>query len=112
MAGITEISAANAITAAAEGVWLMDVREQDEWDRGHAPAAHLVPMSRLNELLGEVPTDQTVMVVCHSGGRSARVTAALQREDYDVVNVEGGMLAWSDAGGPIVASGDDVARVD
>jgi len=112
MTGIPEITAENAIRAAAEGVWLMDVREQDEWDRGHAPAAHLVPMSRLNELLGEVPTDQKVMVVCHSGMRSARVTAALLREDYDVVNVEGGMLAWSDADGPLVAHGDAAARVD
>jgi len=112
MAGITEISAADAITAAAEGVWLMDVREQDEWDRGHAPAAHLVPMSRLNELLGEVPTDQTVMVVCHSGMRSARVTSALAREDYTVVNVQGGMVAWSDAGGPLEASGDVTPSVD
>ncbi|MBK4346763.1 rhodanese-like domain-containing protein [Lacisediminihabitans changchengi] len=112
MAGIPEISAANAITAVAEGAWLMDVREQDEWDRGHAPGAHLVPTSRLNELLGEVPTDQKVLVVCHSGMRSARVTAALLREDYDVINVEGGMMAWADAGGALETDGEDAPRVD
>jgi rhodanese-related sulfurtransferase len=105
MPELTEITAAEAITRAGDGTWLIDVREQDEWDRGHSPLAHLVPMSQFSEHLAEVPQDQEVLVVCHAGGRSLRVTKALLDAGYDAVNVAGGMLAWSEAGGELVAEG-------
>ena len=99
---LPEISVTEAIGRVADGAYLIDVREQDEWDRGHAPDAHLLPMSRLNELVGEVPAETPVLVVCHSGGRSLRVTKALRDAGYDAINVVGGMSAWGEAGGEIV----------
>ncbi len=100
---LPEITAADAIAQVDSGAYLIDVREQDEWDAGHAPAAHLVPMSRLNELIGEVPQETPVLIVCHSGGRSLRVTRALRDAGYDATNVIGGMTAWAEAGGEVVA---------
>ncbi len=111
MPELREVSAAEAIDRVKNGTWLIDVREQDEWDRGHSPLAHLVPMSRLNEQLAEVPQDQEVLVVCHAGGRSLRVTKALLAAGYDAVNVGGGMLAWNEAGGELVAEGDQQPTV-
>jgi rhodanese-related sulfurtransferase len=105
MTEFTEISAADAVTEVEGGTVLLDVREQDEWDRGHAPTAILLPMSTLPNGLDSVPTGQRVLVVCHAGSRSARVTKALLESGYDAVNVAGGMLAWSDAGGDVVADG-------
>jgi rhodanese-related sulfurtransferase len=86
----------------SNGTYLIDVREQDEWDRGHAASAHLIPMSSLTERLADVPKDERVLVICQSGGRSARVTKALVDAGYDAVNVEGGTGAWASAGGEIV----------
>lgn len=95
------VTAADAITEVSKGAYLLDVREQHEWDAGHAPDAHLLPMSQLNERIAEVPQDHEVLVVCHLGGRSAQVTAALRNAGYDAVDVLGGMVAWADAQGEL-----------
>jgi rhodanese-related sulfurtransferase len=102
MSDLPEISTAEAVERVKAGTYLIDVREQDEWDAGHADGAHLVPMSRINELMSEVPSDEQVLVICQAGGRSARVTKALLDAGYDVVNVAGGTGAWAAAGGDIV----------
>ncbi|GAA4264786.1 rhodanese-like domain-containing protein [Frondihabitans peucedani] len=97
------ITAQEAIAEVQKGAYLLDVREQHEWDAGHASAAHLLPMSELNARVSEVPTDREVLVVCHVGGRSAQVTAALRQHGYDAVDVLGGMIAWQDADGELTS---------
>ena len=99
--GRTELTAAEAIAEVTGGAYLLDVREQHEWEAGHAPAAHLLPMSQLNERVAEVPDDREVLVVCHLGGRSAQVTATLRRNGYNAVDVLGGMVAWQIAEGEL-----------
>jgi rhodanese-related sulfurtransferase len=106
-----EISARDAIGLAKNGVRLIDVREQHEWDAGHAPDATLLPMSVLESRVDEIPIAEKVLFVCHSGQRSGRVTDALVRMGYDAVNVSGGMLAWRDAGGDLVSGGSEAPRV-
>lgn len=101
-----EIGADAAIDALAEGTYLLDVRERHEWDDAHAPGATLIPLSELTDRVDEVPTDRPVLVVCHSGMRSARATDALRGVGVDARNVVGGMLAWRDAGGVVVAEDD------
>jgi rhodanese-related sulfurtransferase len=76
---------------------LLDVREQDEWDAGHAPNAQHIPMSELGRL-EELPAEQEVLVICRSGGRSARVTAYLNANGWDARNVDGGMQQWAATG--------------
>lgn len=92
-----------------EGVLLLDVRENDEWTAGHAPAALHIPMSELAGRLGELPQDDNLFVVCRGGGRSARVTAYLNANGWDAVNVEGGMQSWAASGRPMVT---DVAGAE
>jgi rhodanese-related sulfurtransferase len=99
---LPEVTTAEAVELAKSGTYLIDVREQDEWDAGHAAGAHFVPMSRFAELMTEVPADEQVLVICQSGGRSARITKALNDAGYDAVNVAGGTGAWPSAGGEIV----------
>jgi rhodanese-related sulfurtransferase len=100
-----EISATEAIARDADGAWLLDVREQVEWDAGHAPSATLIPMGELSDRIGEVPDDAPILVVCHTGYRSWVVTKALVNAGYDAVNVAGGMEAWESAGGVVVRDG-------
>ena len=108
--GVPAVPAQEAIAAAASGEYLLDVREQSEWDSVQAPSATLLPMRALSERAGELPEDGRILVICHSGARSAAVTEALVAAGYPAVNVTGGMLAWEAAGGPVVRPGDAGAR--
>jgi rhodanese-related sulfurtransferase len=79
---------------------LIDVREPDEVAAASIPGAVVMPMSTLNEHLDELP-EGTLYVICHAGGRSARVVGALEQQGYDVVNVLGGITQWEQEGLPV-----------
>lgn len=102
MSTIEHIEPAAADALVATGAYLLDVRNDDEWVLGHAPAATLIPLGELAARAGELPTDRRIAVVCRSGGRSAQATEALVGAGYDAVNVAGGMQAWLAAGLPVV----------
>ena len=104
---LPEVTVEEAMALVADGTILIDVREQNEWDAGHAPDARFLPLSELQERVSEVPDDQRVLIVCHSGGRSLRATTFLRAEGIDAVNVMGGMLAWTAAGGALSANAAD-----
>ncbi|CAN5307546.1 rhodanese-like domain-containing protein [soil metagenome] len=105
MSQIENVSATEAIELAKGESWLVDVRESDEWEAGHAEGAYSLPMSQLTERIGELPKDATLLVICHSGGRSARVTETLSAAGYNAINVLGGTMGWQSAGGVVVADG-------
>lgn len=90
--------------AATDGIVVLDVRETDEWERGHSPRAVHIPLSELAARQSEIPTSRRLVCVCRSGNRSAMVVEALQRAGYDAHNLDGGMHAWVEAGGDIVAT--------
>jgi rhodanese-related sulfurtransferase len=98
----SEISATEAADRLAGDAVLLDVREQDEWDAGHAPQARHLAMSELGGRIDEIPNDVPVICVCHGGGRSSRVAMALHRAGYNAINMRGGMVAWDAAGLPVV----------
>ncbi len=108
---LEHVSADEAIEMATGECILLDVRETWEFDAGHAPMAQNLPMSQLEERLGEIPDDTTLLVICHSGQRSQRVATALVDAGKDAINVIGGMLAWQQAGGDLVAEGSEPPRV-
>lgn len=106
-----EVTAEGAIAEVSNGAYLLDVREQHEWDAGHAPDAHLLPMSELSARVDEIPADTEILVVCHLGGRSAQVTAALRNAGYDAVDVLGGMVAWQNASGELTSENGSEPQV-
>lgn len=85
---------------------LLDVREHDEFDAGHAPRAVHIPLGELPQRLGEVPDVEQLDVVCRGGGRSARAVVFLLQQGKDVRNVDGGMSAWAAAGKSLTAEHD------
>jgi rhodanese-related sulfurtransferase len=85
------------------GVFLLDVREDDEWAAGHAPEALHIPVGTLNERAAEIPQDREVYVICRSGARSAYAANALAGAGWKAVNVADGMTGWAVAGRPMVS---------
>nr|WP_156399843.1 rhodanese-like domain-containing protein [Phycicoccus sp. Soil748] len=94
-----------SVSDVADHAVLLDVREQDEWDAGHAPGAVHIPLGDLPSRLHELPdTDAaTLAITCRGGGRSSRAVAWLSQQGFDVANLDGGMKAWHAAGKPLAA---------
>lgn len=91
---------------------LLDVREQAEWDAGHAPGAQHLPMHEVPARLAEIPTDRDLVVVCRSGVRSAHVVRFLLSQGWSRVrNLDGGMHDWVAAGRPLVTESGTAAVV-
>jgi rhodanese-related sulfurtransferase len=99
---VAQAQVANVPSTFDESVILLDVREDDEWQRGHAPGAQHIPLGQVPSRIAEIDADATLFVVCHLGGRSQRVAQYLARNGYTPVNVSGGMQAWAAAGRPVV----------
>ncbi|NBV38010.1 MAG: molybdenum cofactor biosynthesis protein MoeB, partial [Verrucomicrobia bacterium] len=75
---------------------LIDVREPDEHAHCRISYAKLIPMASIPERLSEIPQNRALLVHCHHGGRSLRVTQFLRSKGYKMAtNVKGGIDAWS-----------------
>ncbi len=99
-----EISVAEAVTMRESGAFIMDVREQFEWDSFHIPNSTHIPLGELNQRLSEIPADQEVVVVCRTGNRSQAGRDILQAAGWgQVTSMAGGVVDWQAAGYPIVA---------
>ncbi len=95
---MTEISVAELARRheAGEDFVLLDVREPDEIATASIPWAVTIPMGEIPARAAELPADKPIAVLCHAGGRSARVTAYLNQNGFpQAVNVAGGIDAWS-----------------
>lgn len=80
---------------------VVDVREPREYQQGHIPQARLNPLPQLfsNSETLPSPDGQNVILVCRSGRRSQRAAQMLQSRGYsNVMILQGGMLAWENAG--------------
>ena len=88
--------AALAPRLAAGDVTLVDVRNRSEWEAGHLPHAHHIPLGHLAARLAEIPRDRPIVVQCQSGARSAIAASHLQRLGVvDVHDLLGGFQRWS-----------------
>jgi len=108
--GIPTVSITGVPDPLPEGLQVLDVREDVEWQHGHIDGAVHIPLGEVPSRLAEVPEGQT-LVVCKVGGRSARAVAYLQQQGHDVVNLDGGMLEWEAAGRPMVSDSGQPPQV-
>jgi rhodanese-related sulfurtransferase len=84
---------------------LLDVREHDEFELARIDGSRLIPMSQLGERLDELNEcrDQHIVVHCHHGMRSLRVTHALRQAGFPrAQSMAGGIDQWSDQIDPTV----------
>ena len=81
------------------GVYLLDVREPNEYAAGHIPGITLIPMGEVAARLSELPRDKEIIVTCRTGNRSSQVADLLREQGFtNVHNMTGGIVAWEEAG--------------
>jgi rhodanese-related sulfurtransferase len=77
---------------------IIDVREVEEVAAGKIPGAVNIPLGLLEFRMHELDKSKEYIVVCRSGGRSARAVQFLESHGYNVINMTSGMLDWE---GPV-----------
>lgn len=81
---------------------LIDVRSSGEYYAEHVAGAHLIPLDQFAAQAADLPKDKPIILVCHSGARSAQAAGYLTRQGFEkVYNLEGGTPACARAGLPI-----------
>ena len=93
-------------------VVVLDVRTANEFKEGHLEGALNIDQEQsdfIQKVKAALPADKTIAVYCRSGRRSASAAQRLAAEGYKVVNLKGGILAWSKAEKPVTT---DTYEVD
>jgi rhodanese-related sulfurtransferase len=105
VATITASEAAATLADAPDDLVLLDVRTPEEFADGHLDGAVLVDFydPDFADRLAELDRDVPYLVYCRSGNRSGETLALMEQLGFDSVrDVGGGILAWADAGLPVV----------
>ena len=92
----------------ADDLFLVDVRDRDEWEKAHVEGALHLPLDEFDQRADELPRDRPVAFFCQTGKRSETASEQAAAQSLDAGNVTGGMEAWADAGLP-VRRGDPAA---
>jgi rhodanese-related sulfurtransferase len=97
-----EISVEQAAKLRENGAFILDVREQSEWDLFHIPGATLIPLGTLPDKLNSLPKDKTIVVYCRTGHRSASGRDILLKAGFtSVTSMAGGVTEWQSKGLPV-----------
>jgi len=103
--GIKEANSAEALQLINhKNALILDVREESEYKLGHILNAKLIPLGQLRNRIGELQRyrEQSVVVVCRSGQRSASACATLGKQGFtQVYNLAGGVNAWQKSNLPL-----------
>lgn len=105
-ATITPGDAASVLADAPDDLVILDVRTPQEFAEGHLDGAVLVDFydADFADQLAELDPDVPYVVYCRSGNRSGQTLPLMQQLGFgSALDIGGGILAWADAGLPIVA---------
>src|SRR4051812_10052447 len=105
-----EVSASQAKQIIEAGATVVDVRTDVEFEAGHIPRAGHIPVADLQQRSGEFDKDRAVLLYCRSGNRSGPIADAFAASGFDAHSIEGGLIAWSEAGLALEPDGGYVAE--
>ena len=101
------ISVADAAQSIKNGVLVIDVREQNEYDQAHIENSVLVPLSTVSaEKINEInPQNKTILIHCHSGKRSKVAANIILSQGYtgEILELDEGIKAWIEFGQKIIS---------
>ena len=96
---IATLTLAEVSQLRADGVTVLDVRGEGEWESGHLPGSLNVPVGSLDGRVNEIPRDRPVIVHCQTGARAALAASLLRARGFsDVRYFPGGFAEWCAAG--------------
>ena len=80
-----------------DGLFLLDVREPNEYAEWHIENSVNIPLGELaqEETLSHIPKDKEIITICPHGNRATDGKYLMQRYGYNVKVLEGGLIAWS-----------------
>lgn len=85
--------------AKAGNIRVIDIRQPAELNRGIIPGSEALPMHVIPLRINELKQDETLVMVCLSGARSAQACMYLQQQGYEnVFNLRGGIISWANSG--------------
>jgi rhodanese-related sulfurtransferase len=105
-----EVNPTEAKRLVDSGAQLIDVRTEVEYDAGHIAAARHIPLADVQRESANLDREQPVILYCRSGNRSAPAADAFAASGWDAHSIEGGLLAWADAGLELEPEGGSVAE--
>ncbi|MBI5436790.1 MAG: rhodanese-like domain-containing protein [Nitrosomonadales bacterium] len=103
--GVKEAGIAEALQLINhKNAFVLDVREENEFNTGHILNSRLIPLGKLRERTGELERyrEQPIVVVCRSGQRSTAACVLLGKQGFSLVyNLAGGIQAWQKVNLPL-----------
>ncbi len=101
------------VLSSSGSVNLLDVRTPVEFAEVHVPQAHNIPLDQFDPKTLQASRDKPVYILCRSGARAAKAAEKLAQAGSDNgVVVEGGTLAWIDAGLPVTRGATKVISLE
>ena len=101
------ISVSDAMQSIKNGVLIIDVREQNEYDQARIENGVLVPLSTVSaEKINEInPQNKTILIHCHSGKRSKAAANIILTQGYtgEILELDEGIKAWTEFGQKIIS---------
>ncbi len=86
-----------------EDIFILDVRSEDEWEKGHIKGANHIYIGKLKNHLDEIPRGKHIATLCGNGARASLAASLLRKEGFEhVMSILGSMKAWNSGGYPIV----------
>jgi rhodanese-related sulfurtransferase len=93
-----EVGAEEAKQIIDGGGQVIDVRTDVEFEAGHIPGARHVPLADVQREAAGLAKERPLVLYCRSGNRSGPAAEAFAASGWDAHSIEGGLIAWSEAG--------------
>jgi rhodanese-related sulfurtransferase len=82
-------------------LYILDVRQPEEFRLGHITGAKLIPLGELSNRLKELPKGREIICICASGHRIVPAARKLTAAGYTASSMKNGMIAWQMAKLPV-----------
>jgi rhodanese-related sulfurtransferase len=93
-----EVTPTGAKEIIDSGAQLIDVRTEVEYEAGHIPGSRHVPLADIQRESAGLDQEKPVILYCRSGNRSGPAADAFAASGWDAHSIEGGLIAWDEAG--------------
>jgi len=105
-----EVAAAQAKELIDAGAQLVDIRTEVEHAAGRIPGSRHIPLADIPSEAQELAPDRPVILYCRAGNRSGPAADAFAASGWDAHSIEGGLIAWAEAGFELEPDGGSVAE--